>query len=118
MADCAFGQSALRTAFPGCGAARSGAPLIRDRSGLGVCYDPGSATHHFAPLRAALRPGNESLCGFCAADGTGSRLTVRLAPNFVSLNPDYACYLSGGCRDSPVTSTDARPCLCSPASSP
>src|SRR5580692_919814 len=82
-------------AFPGCGAARSGAPLIRDRSGLGVCYDPGSATHHFAPLRAALRPGNESLCGFCAADGTGSRLTVRLAPNFVSLNPDYACYLSG-----------------------
>src|SRR5580693_7098017 len=58
-------------AFPGCGAAplaRSrasstrygGAPLIRDRSGLGVCYDPGSAAHHSASLHAALRPGNES----------------------------------------------------------
>jgi hypothetical protein len=47
--------------FPGCGAARSGAPLIRDRSGLGVCYDPGSAAHHFAALRAALRPGNTLL---------------------------------------------------------
>jgi hypothetical protein len=45
-------------AFPGCGAARSGAPLIRDRSGLGVCYDPGSAAHHSASLHAALRPGN------------------------------------------------------------
>src|SRR5580692_6042624 len=50
-------------AFPGCGAARSGAPLIRDRSGLGVRYDPGSAAHHFATLRAALRPGNESRRG-------------------------------------------------------
>src|SRR5580692_5570751 len=47
-------------AFPGCGAARSGAPLIRDRSGLRACYDPGSAAHHFAALRAAPRPGNES----------------------------------------------------------
>src|SRR6202171_3173895 len=40
--------------FPGCGAARSGAPLIRDRSRLGDCYDPGSAAHHFV-LRC--RPG-------------------------------------------------------------
>src|ERR1700720_2073478 len=44
--------------FPGCGAARSGAPLIRDRRRLGVRNDPGSAAHHFAALRAALRPGN------------------------------------------------------------
>jgi hypothetical protein len=32
--------------FPGCGAARSGAPLIRDRSGLSAHNDPGSAAHH------------------------------------------------------------------------
>src|SRR4029077_3206855 len=32
--------------FPGCGAARSGAPLIRDRSGLSARNDPGSAAHH------------------------------------------------------------------------
>ena len=31
---------------PGRGAARSGAPLIRDRRKLGVCNDPGSAAHH------------------------------------------------------------------------
>jgi len=34
-------------------AKRSGAPLIRDHSGLGACDDPGSATHHYAALRAA-----------------------------------------------------------------
>ena len=34
--------------FPGCGAARSGAPLIRDRSKLRTCGGPGSAAHHFA----------------------------------------------------------------------
>ncbi len=34
------------------GAARSGAPLIRDRRRLGVCNDPGSAAHHFV-LRCA-----------------------------------------------------------------
>src|SRR5208283_4477764 len=44
--------------FPGCGAARSGAPLIRDRPTLRVCNGPGSAAHHSASLRAALRPGN------------------------------------------------------------
>jgi hypothetical protein len=32
---------------PGRGAARSGAPLIRDLRRLGVCNDPGSAAHHF-----------------------------------------------------------------------
>ena len=37
---------------------RSGAPLIRDRSKLGVSNDPGSAAHHFATLHAAPRPGN------------------------------------------------------------
>jgi hypothetical protein len=47
-------------AFPGCGAARSGAPLIRDRHELGVCNDPGSAAHHSASLHAALRPGNRA----------------------------------------------------------
>src|ERR1700722_11960190 len=45
--------------FLGCGAARSGAPLIRDRRRLGACNDPGSAAHHSAALRAALRPGNK-----------------------------------------------------------
>src|SRR4029077_10885702 len=35
-----------------------GATLIRDRNEHRVCNDPGSAAHHFAPLRAALRPGN------------------------------------------------------------
>src|SRR5579862_400952 len=47
--------------FPGCGASRSDAPLIRDRSGLSVCNDPGSAAHHFASLRDALRPGNTEI---------------------------------------------------------
>src|SRR6202043_4042703 len=39
--------------FPGCGAARSGAPLIRDGRRLGVRNDRGSAAHHSASLRAA-----------------------------------------------------------------
>ena len=43
---------------PGCGAARSGARLIRDRRRLRVRDDPGSAAHHSASLHAALRPGN------------------------------------------------------------
>src|SRR5580700_10393110 len=47
--------------FPGCGAARSGAPLIRDRRKGGVYYDPGSAAHYFAALRAAPRPGNAEI---------------------------------------------------------
>jgi hypothetical protein len=34
--------------FPGCGAARSDAPLIRDRPKRGVRNDPGSAAHHYA----------------------------------------------------------------------
>jgi hypothetical protein len=34
---------------PGCGAARSDAPLIRDRTKLGALDGPGSAMHHFAP---------------------------------------------------------------------
>src|SRR2546421_10981130 len=38
--------------------ARSGAPLIRDRKEDGVRKGPGSATHHSAALRAALRPGH------------------------------------------------------------
>src|SRR5579872_3496057 len=47
--------------FPGCSAARSGAPLIRDRPRFGVCKGPGSAVHHSASLRAALRPRNEDI---------------------------------------------------------
>jgi gamma-glutamyltranspeptidase / glutathione hydrolase len=43
--------------FPGCGAARSAAPLIRDLRGLRVCKGPGSAAQHSAALHAALRPG-------------------------------------------------------------
>jgi hypothetical protein len=39
-------------------AKRNGAPLIRDRLERGACHDPGSVVHHFATLRAALRPGN------------------------------------------------------------
>jgi putative endonuclease len=47
----------MRHPFPGCGAARSGAPLVRGRPRLGigpsgVCNDPGSATRHFVPRRA------------------------------------------------------------------
>ena len=42
--------------FPGCGAARNGAPLIRDRRTLGVCDDPGSAAHHCV-LRCARETG-------------------------------------------------------------
>src|ERR1700730_19258877 len=56
--------------FPGCGAAPSarlrasstrygGAPLIRDRSRLGICDDPGSAAHHFV-LRCARETGHFS----------------------------------------------------------
>ena len=41
-----------RQAFPGRGAARSDAALIRDRNRLRVCNDPGSAAHRFA-LRCA-----------------------------------------------------------------
>jgi hypothetical protein len=37
----------IRKLFRGCGAARSGAPLIRDRRILGACKGPGSAAHHF-----------------------------------------------------------------------
>ena len=49
-------------AFPGRGAARSGAPLNRGLCKLGVCLlgifgDPGSAARHSALLRAAPRPG-------------------------------------------------------------
>jgi hypothetical protein len=50
-------------AFPGCGAARSSAPLIRDRSRLGTCDDPGSAAHHFV-----LRCARETV----SAQGTGN----------------------------------------------
>src|SRR5580692_180247 len=39
--------------FPGCDAARSGAPPIRDRRRLGVCNDPRRSA---PPLHAALRP--------------------------------------------------------------
>jgi hypothetical protein len=45
-------MSAEIAGFPGRGAARSGAPLIRDRHALGVRYDPGSAAHHFVLHRA------------------------------------------------------------------
>src|SRR4029077_7389547 len=56
-------------AFPGRGAARSDAPLIRDRCKGRVWNDPGSATHQkrvyarlaramVASLCGALRPGN------------------------------------------------------------
>src|ERR1700761_1356861 len=46
--------------FPGCGAARSGAPLFRDLFKLRAGDDPGSAAHHSATLHAALRPGNNA----------------------------------------------------------
>src|ERR1700731_2840131 len=39
---------------------RNDALQTRDRYELGVCGDPGSAVHHFAPLRAAPHPGNKS----------------------------------------------------------
>jgi hypothetical protein len=52
--------------FAGCGAARSGAPLIRDRLKLGVCEDPGSGYHaHVA--RAACERVNETML----SDGAG-----------------------------------------------
>jgi hypothetical protein len=35
-----------------------GGPDRRDFPGIGVCEGPGSAAHHFAPLRAAPRPGH------------------------------------------------------------
>jgi len=35
---------------------RSGAPLIRDRSTLGVRNGPGSAAHHHSPRRRAWTP--------------------------------------------------------------
>src|SRR5580704_19193671 len=56
-------MQAKKILFPGRGAARSGAPLIRDRSGLRARNDPGSAAHHSASLRAALRPGNKFIIG-------------------------------------------------------
>src|SRR5580698_11478189 len=67
-----LGAAFTRHTFPGRGAAPSarlrasstrygGAPLIRDRSGLGVWDDPRSAAHHFAPLRAA--PGKRTAMG-------------------------------------------------------
>jgi hypothetical protein len=39
------------TACPGCGAARSGAPLVRDLREGGLWCGPGSAAHHFAIAR-------------------------------------------------------------------
>src|SRR5580704_1384561 len=45
----ASATSFIRSSFPGRGAARSGAPLFRDRSKFCECYDPGSAAHRFAP---------------------------------------------------------------------
>ena len=47
-------------AFPGCGAARSGAPPVRGPRARPLAIGPGSAAQHFAALRAALRPGHES----------------------------------------------------------
>ena len=41
--------------FPGRGAARSAAPLIRDLPKLGVRNGPGSAAHHSAQERSMLR---------------------------------------------------------------
>jgi hypothetical protein len=40
--------------FPGHGAARSGAPLIRDRSKLGASDDPGSAAHHHSARKTRV----------------------------------------------------------------
>jgi hypothetical protein len=55
------------TPCPGCGASRSAKRVavhrIRDRPKLGACCGPGSAAHHYAPLRSASlrfepRPGH------------------------------------------------------------
>ena len=52
------GHSSLRR-ISSCAHSRdSGAPPVRDLMKSGVRDDPGSAAHHFAPHRAALRPGN------------------------------------------------------------
>ena len=44
--------------FPGRGAARSAAPLSRDRSTLGAWNDPGSAAHHQVVVRCAREKSN------------------------------------------------------------
>jgi hypothetical protein len=42
------GSETRETVYPGCGAARSGAPLFQDRLKLRSRNDPGSAAHHSA----------------------------------------------------------------------
>ena len=54
----AVGMSSWDPTFPARGAARSGAPQMRDRRELGPCYDPGSAAHHCV-LRCAPETGIE-----------------------------------------------------------
>jgi hypothetical protein len=82
--------------FPGRGAARSGAPLIRDRRKLGVSDDPGSAAHHSATLRAALRPGNA--VEFICCSNTRSRPTAACADSW---------------RRAAAAGWGGRPCACS-----
>ncbi len=52
-------QALIQGGFPDAVQRVSGAPLIRDRRKHGAYEGPGSAAHHSATLRAALRPGNE-----------------------------------------------------------
>ena len=64
------------TSCPGRGAARSGAPLIRDRQS--TCLSgPGSAAHHCAALRAALRPGLVARSPDGAKRNPGSRSPLQ-----------------------------------------
>ena len=70
--------------FPGRGAARSGAPLIRDRLKRGACDDPGSGAHHCASLRAA--PG--TLLGNRKYRSEIGSLTVGVSDD--ALNPTSA----------------------------
>src|SRR5580693_3780643 len=65
--------------FPGCGAARGGAPLFRDRIKLRVRDGPGSAAHHSALLHAALRPGNAALLELHAVAALEPEHRPRLA---------------------------------------
>src|SRR4029077_568312 len=80
-----------RTRFPDAAQRASGATLIRDRSGLGVYDDPGSAAHHSAtPWRvedareraygAAPRPGNW-LRTVLAVGASGRYISARFPRN-------------------------------------
>jgi hypothetical protein len=66
MSDVGIG-AILLAGFPKRGAARSGAPLIRDRRALGDFCDPYSAAHHFE-LRCAREAQFSDLTKWICAD--------------------------------------------------